>query len=442
MSSLRCTVAVLALAVTLGSGIANSFPEATPGLLHAALLNGVQVDPDTGVFGVGTLQAVNLPEPPESGYQAGVDNPAQQLWALLKTREGTPVARVDFGAEKWKAPLWLLSCSKVTAAGADEAKLAPGEYVLDFHLASGKFYSFPFAVKLVAGKYLTYGDWNSWGYLLYAEGDPANALIWKIWLRLQETGGRAGVETKIVVVRDDTGKPFATSRPDTKQWLKDAWVRYEFDLIEPMQGTSGGGYLKGSDLLAHDGTYTLKMTVNGAAYGTWKLKVAGGRLVPSGRADRETATPLTFVYGGGDAFWYSSLAAAQADPGAMTPAERTFAQKGMIPDCTPITVGGTTLVPLGPIMRFLEAEGQWNAAAKTLTIKHGDRALKLTIGNATAQANGGPVQLGSAPLQRDGSTYAPARPVVEALGAELAWDAAKRLLIVIDGDRAGMVHVP
>jgi hypothetical protein len=29
-----------------------------------------------------------------------------------------------------------------------------------------------------------------------------------------------------------------------------------------------------------------------------------------------------------------------------------------------------------------------------------------------------------------------------ALGAEMEWDAAKKLAIIIDGDRAGMIHIP
>jgi hypothetical protein len=444
----RVTLAAVSLALILGlcSGPVLAFPEETPGVLHASLLKGIAVDPADGAFSVGGLQAAYLPEAPQGAYSAHSDDPARKLWALLSTPDGVQVARLDFEAEKGPPPMWTMTANTVTIPGQEgegqAIKLAPGDYLLDFHLAAGKFYSFPFTVRLEGGKHLVSGAWNTWGYLLYANRDPESPLIWKVWLRRHEAGNREGVATRIDLVREKDGKTIATSRPDTKQWLTDAWVRYEFDLIHPMQGTSGGAFMKAADLLAEDGSYALKMSIDGAPYGIWVVQVADGKFRLAGRADRETATPLAYVYGGSDAFWYETKAAAQVDAGGMAPQERTFAQKGMIPDCKPIAVGGTTLVPIGPVLRFLEAQSQWDAATKTFSVKHDDRTLALTVGKATAQANGAPLALGAAPIQRDGETYAPVRPLAEALGAQLTWDAEKKLLMVIDGDRAGMIHVP
>lgn len=441
----RFALLAVASAVTFGAGVAFAFPEQTPAMLHSMLLKGVIVNPANGALRIDHLQALHLPEPPEGSHSHLADDPARKLWAILSTADGAQLARFDFDSEKLKPPLWLMAYSKVTILGPqtndEQLKLAPGDYVLDFFLSSGRFYSFRFAVKQVGGKFLTMGDWNSWGYLLYAGGDPEQALIWKIWLRLHETGNREGIATKIEITRDKDKRLIATSRPDTKQWLNASWVRYEFDLIHPMVGASGGAYFKAKELLAVDGAYTLKMTVDGAPYGVWKLEVAGHKPRLFGRADRQTADPLTFVCGG-DAFWYQSQAAVQADAGAMKPVERTFTQKGFIPDCKTIVVGGTTLVMMAPVVTFLEAQSQWNAAAKTLTITHGDRTIKLILGNALAQATGGTVALGVAPLQKEGAFYAPLKPVAQALGAQVEWDAKMRLLMVIDGDRAGLIHVP
>jgi hypothetical protein len=442
-SSLHAAALLLSL---LAVGSASAFPEATPGLLHASLLNGVIVDPTSGALQVKDVQAFNLPTPPNGDYEANAADAAGKLWATLCTADGNEVARLDFSTEKGDRGQAVLSYYVITLPGqqdhADALKLEAGDYVLTFSLATGKFYAFPFSVKVVGGKYLSFGDWNSWGYFLYSRGDVEQPLIWKLWLRRNETGNKDGVETKIEVVRDQDNKVVATSRVDTKQWLTDPWVRYEFDMMHPSTSVTGGGFMKASDLLKQDGAYTLKMSMSGAPYGAWKFSVAGGKFVPAGRTDRATADPTSYVMGGPDAFWYSSQAPAGANAAAMAPPERTFTQKGFIPDCKAVVVGGATLVVIAPVLTFLEAQSQWDAGTKTLSITHGERTLKLTVGQSTAQGNAGPVALGGPPQLTEGDLYAPVKAVALALGSEVEWDAKTKLLTVIDGDRAGMIHVP
>ena len=86
--------------------------------------------------------------------------------------------------------------------------------------------------------------------------------------------------------------------------LRAEWVRYELDIIFPMEGTSGGAYFKASDLVGTDGAYTLTMAFDGEPYGTWNFEVKDGKCVPAGRTVRGEADALTFVEGGRDAFWY------------------------------------------------------------------------------------------------------------------------------------------
>jgi hypothetical protein len=84
-------------------------------------------------------------------------------------------------------------------------------------------------------------------------------------------------------------------------------VRYEFDMIFPMEGTSGGAYFKAKDLVGTDGSYILTLQIDGELYGTWNFKISGGVFVLAGRALRASADPLTFVEGGRDAFWYGKV---------------------------------------------------------------------------------------------------------------------------------------
>lgn len=101
----------------------------------------------------------------------------------------------------------------------------------------------------------------------------------------------------------ENNKLIATARPNMSFTLRQEWNRFQFDLIEPMRGTGGGRQLAAKDILV-DGDYVLRMVVNDETYGLWRFTVTGGALQPAGRTDRAESDPLTFVEGGGDAFWF------------------------------------------------------------------------------------------------------------------------------------------
>ena len=187
----------------------------------------------------------------------------------------------------------------------------PDNFTMDFFIGDKKFYTFPFSVRTVEpenpfdGKtiYLIDGAWNDWGYLYYADADPSQSLIWKIWMR-EPTHKRPRHEVRVAVVRDKDKKLICQSRENTTHSFRNEWVRIGFDLVNPPVKTSGGAYFKAQDLLAVDGGYTLTMKIDGTLYGTWKFAVEGGKLKYTGRTVRGTADTMTFVEGGKDAFWY------------------------------------------------------------------------------------------------------------------------------------------
>ena len=292
--------------------------EYEPCLMYSTVLNGLKMLPNTGQFRMDNIQAVFLPEAQSAAGMIYPYNPDDggKLWAILSKSDGTQLFRFDFYGEKLKSPYWLLGSYRATdlASGADAGvgyiDLAQtGDYVVDFYLESGKFYTFPFSVRKLpspdpfAGedKWVLDGAWRDWGYFYYPDANVAMPLQFKVWLRSPEYGN---IDYKPVMEIYRGSTLIATGRQMTLS-LRPDWVRYELDVIFPMEGTSGGAYFKAGDLLAVDGDYTLKLKLDGSSvYGEWPFEVSGGKLEYIGRTVRGQADPLTFIEGGRDAWWY------------------------------------------------------------------------------------------------------------------------------------------
>jgi WD40 repeat protein len=79
------------------------------------------------------------------------------------------------------------------------------------------------------------------------------------------------------------------------------------------------------------------------------------------------------------------------------------------------------LVPVRDIFQALRANIALDAATRTLTVKSGKTSLQLQVGSPWAQVNAARRQLEAPVQQREGIMLMPLR-VVDALGAEVAWD--------------------
>jgi hypothetical protein len=288
-----------------------------PGLMYSTLLNGVKIIHTTGQFTLDRIQAVFLPEAHSetSIYPYNPDD-GGKLWAILSTTGGAQVYRFDFYGDDFHPPYWLLNSYVATDLRSGENLgsgfvdlSTPGDYVLDFYLESGRFYTFPFSVSTLSSSdpfaggdyYFLNGPWEDWAYLYYRDGNPENSIQFKVWLRLYQHTQPHDVKPEIEVRRG--GELVATTRQMTIT-PNHTWNRYEFDLIYPMENTSGGAYFKARDLLSANGDYTLTLFLDGQQYGTWKFKVVNGELNYTGRTVRGQADPLTFIEGGRDAWWY------------------------------------------------------------------------------------------------------------------------------------------
>ena len=439
-----CLTLVCVVLVTTAAWAVNP-----PGLMHSTVLNGVKLHHETGGFYLYNIQAVFLPDAQSKMIYAYNPDDGGKLWAILSEVSGTEVARFDFYGEKLKAPYWLLSSYKLTYLGEGEPPankrlpLQPGQYMLSFFLETGLFYTYPFSISVVPSSsafdpgdfYFIDGDWNHWGYLYYWEANPEQSLHWKVWLRNKEHKSSKSVSPRVEIWRDKGNKLVCTSRKITLT-LNPSWVRYDFDMIFPMEGTSGGAYFEARDLLATDGSYTLKMTLDDKPYGAWKFKVVGGKLNYTARTLRGQADPLTFVEGGVDAWWYTKQPKPSPPPTGTTGAGET------IVGATPIQIGGTTLVPLRPIFEWLGAQVEFDAATGRITAVRNEHVVELTLGSATALVGGQQLTLTVAAQQRSGQTYVPLRFVAEAFGAQIKWDAATQTITLLDGSRTGLIKAP
>jgi len=443
----RAVKIVVLSAVVLGAGLAiagAAVTDDTPRFLYASLLNGLEFDSRTGDLQLATIQ-VALPSPPGGGRYAP-EGPGK-VWAVIATGAGAQVARFDFYAEKGEGAMWVISSYTLTrleggAAQGSRLRLAPGDYVLESHLPTGCFYTFPFTVSLAQGGgknyYFLDGDWGSWAYLLYAGADPEEALIWKVWLRNKAPQDSKTVRTRVEVVRDADRALVCTSREGESQDLTPRWNRFAFDLIHPMQGTGGGAYFKAVDLLRKDGSYTLKMSLDGQPYGTWKFAVAGGKLSRTGRADRAQADPLTFIEGSRDAWWFGGqTTAGQAQVAVEAKPEPSLS---MIPDANPIVVKGTALLAAKSILNWLAATV--TVGGQKVTAVLGDHRLEMTVGSPNAIVDGKTVTAPVEAVERNGDLYVPIRFSCEALGAQVKWDAGTKTMTINIGDRFGRVKVP
>ncbi|MNB86907.1 hypothetical protein D3C75_338680 [compost metagenome] len=100
-------------------------------------------------------------------------------------------------------------------------------------------------------------------------------------------------------------------------------------------------------------------------------------------------------------------------------------------DQPPIIFDGRTLVPIRAVCEKIGATIKWDVSTQTTTVIKGNTTLSLQIDSQLMQVSGGaPVQLDVPPQIYNGRTLLPIRAVVENLGYEVTWNAAKQILSI------------
>jgi hypothetical protein len=99
-------------------------------------------------------------------------------------------------------------------------------------------------------------------------------------------------------------------------------------------------------------------------------------------------------------------------------------------DAPPVVVNGVTFVPLRFIGEALGADVAWNDALKVVFLSKGSSRVQLSIGSKLAVIDGRITQLLEVPFIRNGRTMVPLRFISEAFGADVTWDQATKAVTV------------
>lgn len=103
----------------------------------------------------------------------------------------------------------------------------------------------------------------------------------------------------------------------------------------------------------------------------------------------------------------------------------------VVNDVAPILKDARTMLPIRLIAEALGAEVAWNAAEQMVTIEKAELIIEIYIDQPFATVNGEPVQLDASAFVENGRTYLPLRFIAENLGAEVVWDGQTQKVTVI-----------
>jgi hypothetical protein len=114
----------------------------------------------------------------------------------------------------------------------------------------------------------------------------------------------------------------------------------------------------------------------------------------------------------------------------------TVGDEERILDAPPMIVNGVTFVPLRFIGEALGADVTWNEALKVVFLAKGSSRVQLSIGSKLAIIDGRITQLLEAPFIQNERTMVPLRFISEAFGADVTWDQATKAVTVALADAA------
>lgn len=111
---------------------------------------------------------------------------------------------------------------------------------------------------------------------------------------------------------------------------------------------------------------------------------------------------------------------------------RLFLNYNLISSAVPPYIkNGRTMVPLGIIAENLGTQVLWTASTQLIEIKANTTSIKLNVGSTTADKNGTAMTMEVAPEIQNGRTFVPLGFVVKALNAEANWDGVSHSIYIL-----------
>jgi hypothetical protein len=281
------------------------------GVSFWSLLGALDVGYADGHMRSDKLYAVCLPVPkaPSNSNFAYSPDEGGKLASVVKTADGQVLDTYVWYGENISG-LWELSEYKVV--GGIGKTLAPGNYTLEFQADGTPFYRFPFSVATAPSddpyqppgpRYFIDGPWSEYGNVFYQRNDPESSLRFTVWVQDRDTHAQhknKPYAAQLLRVRD--GKLIGSDKGELQA---EAHWR-QLDVLLHPEGEANA-YLKAKDVLREDGTYRVRLDVDGKPYGTYEFTVSGGKIQVQGR-QLESTDPTTRIvdhlYGGRYRSWW------------------------------------------------------------------------------------------------------------------------------------------
>lgn len=295
-------VVVCCFASVVGAQGKPAVPCTTPGISFWKLLDAVSVGYTDGRLSVNTLYAVCLPTPTRattSNYPYDPDA-GGKLSTHVKRADGTTLNTYVWYAESIGG-LWEMSRYKVIGGAAAVKPLGAGNYVLEFTVEDKPFNRFPFSVVEMKSddpyqppgtRYFIEGAWNDYGNIFYGRNDPQSSLRFTTWVQ-EKIGHEAkrSVPYEVKLVRERDGRVLGTETATMR--LEPRWLKADLS-FQPSDGEKNS-YLKAAAVLAEDGAYSVRFTLDGKPYGKYPFTVKGGQIQLQGRQVRDATDPSLYI---------------------------------------------------------------------------------------------------------------------------------------------------
>ncbi|HKJ17220.1 MAG TPA: hypothetical protein VJ984_07725 [Xanthomonadales bacterium] len=220
----------------------------------------------------------------------------------LKDESGGEARNIFWEARQESFPYWNANVRN----NSDPAPLKAGKYIVTWKIDGTPFWKLPFEVtsQPAANAYdqpnmYLEGPWQEWAYLYVPNGNLSQNPTFNFFLR--DTDAKPGnwVEKNITLELKRNGTLVAQYGKEgaTRQMAKPWWEAFEFALRNP----DDSGFVSAADIVA-EGEYTLTLLNNGEVYAEYSYE-ANGEIPFTGRQDRESADPMTYLEGARDRFF-------------------------------------------------------------------------------------------------------------------------------------------